>query len=314
LSGRFSDQQHLPVLLEESVHALVADPNGIYVDGTFGRGGHSRAILARLSDTGRLIAFDRDPEAVSAGHILAEADRRFSILQGRFGSIGSLLGQTHVLGPLSGILLDLGVSSPQLDAPGRGFSFSSEGPLDLRMDPGQGESAAQWLARAGEAEIARVLRDYGEERFARRIARDIVARRIHEPLTITTQLAALVARSVPTREPGKHPATRTFQALRIQVNDELKEIEQCLAQICDLLAVAGRLVVISFHSLEDRIVKRFMRAEALGPVLPKGLPVTAAESQGRLRVLGKPVRPSQAELEVNPRARSAIMRVAERLP
>jgi 16S rRNA (cytosine1402-N4)-methyltransferase len=206
------------------------------------------------------------------------------------------------------------VSSPQLDTAERGFSFSSDGPLDLRMDPREGHSAAQWLAQATEAEIAEVLRDFGEERFARRIARHIVAVRCESPLLTTTQLAGLVARSVPTREPGKHPATRTFQALRIRINEELSEIQECLRQSCDLLAQAGRLVVISFHSLEDRIVKRFMRAEALGPVLPKGLPVTAAESRGRLRILGKPVRPSATEIDANPRARSAIMRVAERLP
>lgn len=296
------------------MHALIVDPNGIYVDGTFGRGGHSRAILARLGDAGRLIAIDRDPEAVAAGRDLACADRRFSMVSGRFGSLTELLAQVGIHGNLGGLLLDLGVSSPQLDTAERGFSFSSDGPLDLRMDPREGQSAAQWLAQATEAEIAGVLRDFGEERFARRIARNIVAVRSENPVLTTTQLAALVARSVPTREPGKHPATRTFQALRIRINEELSEIQECLRQSCDLLAHAGRLVVISFHSLEDRIVKRFMRAEVLGPVLPKGLPVTAAESRGRLRILGKPVRPSAVEIEANPRARSAIMRVAERLP
>jgi 16S rRNA (cytosine1402-N4)-methyltransferase len=307
------EQQHLPVLLEESVHALVVDPNGIYVDGTFGRGGHSRAVLARLGESGRLIAIDRDPEAVDAGSELAHADRRFTMVSGRFGSITELLAHVGVQGNLCGLLLDFGVSSPQLDTAERGFSFSSEGPLDLRMDPTRGESAAQWLAHASDDEIVQVLFDFGEERFARRIARDIVAQRGERPLTTTTQLAALVARSVPTREPGKHPATRTFQALRIRINDELEEIQDCLRQSCDLLAGAGRLVVISFHSLEDRIVKRFMRTESRGPVLPKGLPVTAEESRGRLRILGKPVRPSPAEVASNPRARSAVMRVAERL-
>ncbi|WP_296805696.1 16S rRNA (cytosine(1402)-N(4))-methyltransferase RsmH [Thiocapsa sp.] len=307
------EQQHLPVLLEESVHALVVDPNGIYVDATFGRGGHSRAVLARLGETGRLIGIDRDPEAVSAGDALARTDRRFTMVSGRFGSISELLAQIGVQGNLCGLLLDFGVSSPQLDTPERGFSFSTEGPLDLRMDPTRGESAAQWLAHASDAEIVEVLFDFGEERFARRIARNIVAQRSESPLTTTTQLAALVARSVPTREPGKHPATRTFQALRIRINDELEEIQDCLRQSCELLAHAGRLVVISFHSLEDRIVKRFMRSESRGPVLPKGLPVTAAESRGRLRILGKPVRPAPAEVASNPRARSAIMRVAERL-
>ncbi len=295
------------------MHALVVDPNGIYVDGTFGRGGHSRAVLERLGETGRLIAIDRDPEAVCAGRELARTDRRFTMVSGRFGSIAELLACIGVQGNLCGLLLDFGVSSPQLDTAERGFSFSSEGPLDLRMDPTRGESAAQWLSRASEAEIVKVLFDFGEERFAKRIARNVVAQRSESPLTTTTQLAALVARSVPTREPGKHPATRTFQALRIRINDELDEIQDCLRQSCDLLAHAGRLVVISFHSLEDRIVKRFMRTEARGPVLPKGLPVTAEESLGRLRILGKPVRPSPAEVASNPRARSAIMRVAERL-
>ncbi|MCG6896621.1 MAG: 16S rRNA (cytosine(1402)-N(4))-methyltransferase RsmH [Thiocapsa sp.] len=308
------EQEHRPVLLEESVRALVVDSNGTYVDATFGRGGHSRAILTRLSDAGRLIAIDRDPEAVAAGRAFAAADRRFCAVRGRFGEITDLLAQVGVRGGLSGILLDLGVSSPQLDTAGRGFSFAVEGPLDLRMDPEQGESAAQWLAHASEDEIATILRDYGEERFARRIARSIVSARCKEPLATTTQLAGVVARSVPTREPGKHPATRTFQALRIRINEELDEIQRCLRQSCDLLATTGRLVVISFHSLEDRIVKRFMRRESDGLALPKGLPVTSAELHGRLRVLGKPLRPSAAEIQANPRARSAVLRVAERLP
>lgn len=296
------------------MQALVMDPNGTYVDGTFGRGGHSRAILGRLGTGGRLIAIDRDPDALAAGRALEQSDRRFSMLSGRFGSIGDLLAQIGVRGELAGLLLDLGVSSPQLDTAERGFSFSAEGPLDLRMDPREGESVAQWLAHASEAQITQVLFDFGEERFARRIARNIVAQRSDSPVLTTTQLAALVARSVPTREPGKHPATRTFQALRIRINEELSEVEACLRQSCDLLAQAGRLVVISFHSLEDRIVKRFMRRESLGPVLPKGLPVTAEDSRGRLRILGKPVRASAQEVASNPRARSAIMRIAERLP
>lgn len=295
------------------MRALVVDPNGTYVDATFGRGGHSRAILARLGDGGRLIAIDRDPEAVAAGCALAAADPRLLMVKGRFGAIADVLDGVGVRGGLSGVLLDLGVSSPQLDTAARGFSFASEGPLDLRMDPGQGESAAQWLAQASEGEIARILRDYGEERFARRVARSIVTARVRGPLATTTQLAELVARAVPTREPGKHPATRTFQALRIQINEELDELQHCLRQACDLLATAGRLVVISFHSLEDRVVKRFMRRESEGAAVPKGLPVTAAESRGRLRILGKPLRPAPAEIRANPRARSAILRVAERM-
>lgn len=295
------------------MQALVVDPGGTYVDGTFGRGGHSRAILSRLGVDGRLIGLDRDPDACEAGRRLAEHDQRFRMLYGRFSAVQGLLAQIGVRGPINGCLLDLGVSSPQLDVPERGFSFSAAGPLDLRMDPTQGESAAQWLARAQESEIARVLFEFGEERFSRRIARAIVTARGLAPLETTTVLAGVVARAVPTREPGKHPATRTFQALRIVVNDELNEVESGLSAACELLAPAGRLVVISFHSLEDRIVKRFMRNEARGATMPKGVPLVAQEVQGRLRVLGKPVRPGPDEVSANPRARSAIMRVAERL-
>lgn len=294
--------------------ALLTHPDGVYVDGTFGRGGHSRALLARLGAAGRLIALDRDPEAVAVGRALMDADPRFVIVQSRFGALREALAGLGCHGNLSGILLDIGVSSPQLDTPERGFSFSADGPLDMRMDPGQGESAAQWLARAGEDEIAALLREDGEERFARRIARAIVAARVQSPLDTTARLAELVARAVPTREPGKHPATRAFQALRIRVNDELNELRHALEQAVELLATGGRLAVISFHSLEDRIVKHFIRREAQGPRLPKGVPVRAVETAGRLRPLGGPQRPSSAELAANPRARSAMLRVAERLP
>jgi 16S rRNA (cytosine1402-N4)-methyltransferase len=303
---------HRPVLLEESVAALVTDSDGIYVDATFGRGGHSRAILARLSSVGRLIAIDRDPDAIRVARSLVAADSRFSIHHGRFGSIREAIAGAGVTGGLSGILLDLGVSSPQIDSAERGFSFCADGPLDMRMDPSTGESAAAWLARADQAEIAAVLRDFGEERFAKRIARVITEARVGSPILTTATLAELVARAVPTREPGKDPATRTFQALRIQVNDELNEVRRCLDEVCDLLTIAGRLVVISFHSLEDRIVKRFIRQEAQGPVFPKGVPVQAVDVIGRLRSIGKPVRPSAEETRSNPRARSAIMRIAER--
>ncbi|WP_295606451.1 16S rRNA (cytosine(1402)-N(4))-methyltransferase RsmH [uncultured Lamprocystis sp.] len=306
------DATHRPVLLEDSVQALAIDPNGTYVDGTFGRGGHARAILARLGSAGRLIAIDRDPEAIMAAGVLAATDPRLTAVQSPFGELAAAVSRVGVAGGVQGILLDLGVSSPQLDTAERGFSFMTDGPLDMRMDPSRGASAAVWLAHAEQGVIAAVLRDFGEERFAGRIARAIVTTRVHSPIQTTRQLADLVARAAPTREPGKHPATRTFQALRIQVNDELGELTRALAQVCDLLAVAGRLVVISFHSLEDRIVKRFIRDEARGPQFPKGLPVTAAETQGRLRALGKPVRPGPAETAGNPRARSAILRVAER--
>ena len=305
---------HKPVLLEESVSALLVQSDGIYVDGTFGRGGHSRAILARLGAAGRLLGFDRDPEAVAVGRALAAEDGRFSIHRGSFADIGRLLDEAGIDARLNGVLLDLGVSSPQLDTPERGFSFMADGPLDMRMDPDSGESAAQWLARAEQGEIATVLREFGEERFANRIARAIVETRAQTPLRTTAQLAELVARAVPKREPGKHPATRTFQAVRIQVNGELEALRRCLDQVCDRLAVGGRLAVISFHSLEDRLVKRFIRRESRGPELPKGVPARAVEVQGRLRPVGKSVRPSADEEAHNPRARSATLRVAERLP
>nr|WP_206171424.1 16S rRNA (cytosine(1402)-N(4))-methyltransferase RsmH [Thiorhodococcus mannitoliphagus] len=306
--------QHRSVLLEESVSALVVRPNGIYVDGTFGRGGHSRAILARLGAGGRLIGMDRDPQAVTLGAALEGEDARFSVLHTSFEAIGDVLLKAGVLGRVNGILLDLGVSSPQLDQPERGFSFNADGPLDMRMNPRAGMTAAAWLASASQEEIEVVLRDYGEERFAKRIARAIVKARAERPLETTSQLAELVSRAIPTREPGKHPATRTFQAVRIQVNDELGSLRRCLDQVCGLLDTAGRLVVISFHSLEDRIVKRFIRDEARGPLLPKGLPVQASQTQGRLRALGKALRPAADEIRSNPRSRSAVMRVAERLP
>lgn len=293
--------------------ALVVRPDGVYVDGTFGRGGHSRAILQRLGAEGRVIAMDRDPEAVAVGQALAREDGRFCMVHGSFEAIHDLLREAGVFDRVDGILLDLGVSSPQLDQPERGFSFSADGPLDMRMNPQTGLSAAAWLASAGQGEIEAMLRDLGEERFARRIARAIVQARAEQSIETTSQLAELVARAVPTREPGKHPATRTFQALRIRVNDELGALTRCLDQVCDLLDPAGRLVVISFHSLEDRIVKRFIRDEARGPRLPKGLPVQAAQARGRLRALGKVGRPSAEEVSGNPRARSAVMRVAERL-
>ncbi|MBK1642359.1 16S rRNA (cytosine(1402)-N(4))-methyltransferase [Chromatium okenii] len=298
---------HLPVLLEESVTALVHNPAGCYLDATFGRGGHSRAILARLNAAGRLIACDRDPAAIAAAQTLAAADPRFSIIHSPFSALA-----THLSQPVDGILLDLGVSSPQLDTAERGFSFSANGPLDMRMDPSCGESAAQWLAHATQTQLIEVLRDFGEERFAKRIANAIITARLERPLLTTTQLAELVTRAVPTREPGKHPATRTFQALRIHINNELTELQQCLTQMLLQLNTNGRFVVISFHSLEDRIVKQFIRREEQGPIFPKGLPIPYTAIQGRLRALNKPIRPAPAEVAANPRARSAIMRSAER--
>ena len=295
------------------MEALAIDPAGIYVDGTFGRGGHARALLARLGTAGNLLGLDRDPQAVAAGSTLAQRDPRFAIEHMPISRMAEVARRRGLFGRVSGVLLDLGVSSPQLEAPDRGFSFSVDGLLDMRMDTSDGQTAAQWLARAEEEEIARVLRDYGEERHAKRIAQAIVQARTERPLVTTRALGRIVAAASPSREPGKHPATRTFQAIRIHVNRELEELIACLAGVCGLLAASGRLVVISFHSLEDRIVKRFIRNEARGDRFPRGLPVTAREINTRLRPVGKPVRPSGAEVAANSRARSALMRVAERL-
>jgi 16S rRNA (cytosine1402-N4)-methyltransferase len=298
--------------LEEAVNGLNVRGDGTYVDCTFGRGGHSRLILARLGTNGRLIALDRDPQAVSAGGEIG--DGRFRMLHGRFSRLAELAARAGIA-QADGILLDLGVSSPQLEDPQRGFSFRFDAPLDMRMDPGSGRTAADWLAHAPEQEIREVIRTYGEERFAKQIAAAIVAARARGPVGTTRELAALVAKAVPTREPNQDPATRTFQALRIHVNQELEELSLALPQSVDLLAAAGRLVVISFHSLEDRIVKRFLREASRADRLPARLPVRARDlPRPRLQLIGRAVRPSDAEIAANPRARSAIMRVAERLP
>ncbi|HEY5791039.1 MAG TPA: 16S rRNA (cytosine(1402)-N(4))-methyltransferase RsmH [Gammaproteobacteria bacterium] len=303
---------HRPVLLAEVLLALQVRPDGCYLDGTFGRGGHSRAILAQLGPAGRLLALDKDPDAVAAGQRLA--DRRFTIERGSFAAMGAMLQRYGLAGALDGILLDLGVSSPQLDDPARGFSFLHDGPLDMRMDPDAGDSAAAWLARAEAEEIADVLWRYGEERHSRRIARAIVAARQQAPLLRTGQLAALVAGAVPRREPGKHPATRTFQALRIHLNRELDELRDGLGAAHAALAPGGRLAVISFHSLEDRIVKRYLRdCSRPRDDLPRDLPVQVTARPATLRLVGKPVHPQPQETAANPRARSAVLRVAERL-
>ena len=300
---------HVPVLLEESVAALRIQEDGIYVDGTFGRGGHSAAILAQLGVRGRLFAFDQDPEAIA--HRAIE-DPRLELIHGRFSTMHAALsgrGIHHV----AGVLLDLGVSSPQLDEARRGFSFTRDGPLDMRMDPTSGRSAADWLEHAEENEIREVVHAYGEERFAKGIARAIVAARALAPLRSTQQLAEVVGRAVRTREPGQHPATRTFQALRIHVNQELEELEVTLPRAAGLLEKGGRLAVVSFHSLEDRIVKRFMRDRSAADSLPKGLPVRAKDlPPPQLRLVGRAVRASEAETKRNPRARSATLRVAEK--
>jgi 16S rRNA (cytosine1402-N4)-methyltransferase len=303
--------EHRPVLLEETLAALAIRPQGVYVDATFGRGGHSRAILARLGPAGRLLALDRDPDAVAWGQTWA--DPRFRIAHAAFGALAQT-AHAHGIQVADGVLFDLGVSSPQLDTAERGFSFRFDAPLDMRMDTSQGHTAAEWLNQADEKEIARVLREYGEERFARSIARAIVAMRGQTPITTTGQLARLCAQAVCTREAGQDPATRTFQAIRIHLNRELEELAQALPQAVELLRPGGRLAVISFHSLEDRIVKRFMRAEERGADIPPEIPLTRdALPTGRLRVVGKPIRPSASEAAANPRARSAVLRVAERL-
>jgi 16S rRNA (cytosine1402-N4)-methyltransferase len=306
-----SASSHRTVLLDEAVDGLNVRADGTYVDCTYGRGGHSRLILARLGAKGRLIAMDRDPVAVEAGKKMR--DERFTILHGAFGQLRAVLARAGVA-TADGVLLDLGVSSPQLDEAARGFSFRHDAPLDMRMDTSTGITAAEWLATASANEIREVIRNYGEERFAKQIAAAIVAARARGPLCTTRELAALVAASVPTREPRQDPATRTFQALRIHVNQEIEELSLALPQCAELLAPSGRLVVISFHSLEDRIVKRYMRNESLADRLPARLPVRASElPQPRMRLVGRAVRPGDAEVTANPRARSAVMRVAERL-
>ncbi|HMV52504.1 MAG TPA: 16S rRNA (cytosine(1402)-N(4))-methyltransferase RsmH [Rhodocyclaceae bacterium] len=303
--------QHLSVLLEEAVEALAVRPEGTYVDATFGRGGHSRAILARLGGRGRLIALDRDLQAVEAGRQIA--DPRFELIHAPFSALAQVVQGCGVV-QVDGVLLDLGVSSPQLDEAGRGMSFRFDAPLDMRMDTSCGMTVAQWLATAETSEIRGVLRDYGEERFADAIAKAIVAARAERPVETTRQLAALVEKAVRTREPGQHPATRSFQALRIFINQELEELSLVLPQAASLLAPGGRLAVIAFHSLEDRIVKRFLRDESRPPQLPSRLPIRASElPQPRLKLLSKPIRPSDAEVAANPRARSAILRVAQRM-
>ncbi len=301
---------HRAVLLNEAVEGLNVRKDGVYVDCTFGRGGHSRLILSRLGRRGRLVAIDRDPGAVRAGGEIG--DERFSIMYGAFGQLAVLAARAGVA-QADGILLDLGVSSPQLEDAMRGFSFRQNAPLDMRMDTGRGITAADWLAAASESEIREVIRNHGEERFAKQIAAAIVAARARGPVGTTRELAAIVAEAVPTREPRQDPATRTFQAIRIHVNQELEELSLALPQCVDLLAPAGRLVVVSFHSLEDRIVKRFLREHARGEHLPARLPVRAAElSPPRLRLVGRARRPGPEEVAANPRARSAIMRVAEK--
>ncbi len=304
---------HRPVLLAEALAALAIRPDGFYVDATFGRGGHAAAILERLGSAGSLLALDRDPAAGEWARSEFGQDARFRFVQTRFSQLADMIEQRGLRGRVNGVLLDLGVSSPQLDDPARGFSFSRDGALDMRMDPTSGIGAAEWISRAGEAEIEQALAEFGEERFHRRIARAIAMARRQAPIATTARLAAIAAAAVPTREPGKHPATRTFQAIRIAVNDELRELRAVLPQVVRTLAPGGRMAVISFHSLEDRVVKRFMHEQARGMELPLDLPVTGLPQGRTLRVVGRAVRPAAAEIAINPRARSALLRVAERL-
>ncbi len=302
--------QHVTVLLAEAVDALNIQPGGTYIDGTFGRGGHSRLILERLGKDGRLIALDRDLAAVETARAIT--DPRFCICHSSFAGLGQTLRELGVE-KVDGVLLDLGISSPQIDQGERGFSFRLDGPLDMRMDTSKGRTAAEWLAQVPEDELREVIKSYGEERFAKQIARAVVAARAGEPLATTRQLAELVAKTVPRREPGQDPATRTFQAIRIFLNQELEELSLVLPQCIALLAPGGRLVTIAFHSLEDRIVKRFMQGEANRDTLPSRLPLRASElPQPRMRLIGKALRPSAAEVAANSRCRSAVMRVAER--
>ncbi|CAG7599193.1 16S rRNA (cytosine(1402)-N(4))-methyltransferase RsmH [Candidatus Vallotia tarda] len=305
---------HCPVLLDEAVNALITRTNGIYIDGTFGRGHHSRLVLTRIDSGARLIVFDKDPQAIQAAYQVA--DSRLDVVHGSFTKLREVLTSYGNI-RLSGILLDLGVSSPQIDDPARGFSFRHDGPLDMRMDPTCGESAAQWLAHVDERELIRVIRDYGEERFAIQIAKAISARRAASrylgPLERTSELAKIVGRSVKTREKGQDPATRTFQAIRIHINQELSELPIILETALESLEQGGRLVVISFHSLEDRIVKRFLQSNSRAPAINRYIPIRVADlPTPPLRILGR-VFASEAEVVANPRARSAVMRIAERV-
>ncbi len=304
---------HKPVLLEETLTALNIKPAGCYVDGTFGRGGHSQEIIKQLGENGKLLAFDKDPQAIMQANAIAANDDRLHVKQGSFTQLKQIINELGWQGKVDGIFLDLGVSSPQLDDAERGFSFRFDGPLDMRMDPEHGISASQWLASAEERDIMMVLFDYGEEKFARRIASAIVAARQEQPINTTKQLASIVAAANPSRERNKDPSTRTFQAIRIFINQELEDLKTCLAQAVEILAPGGRLVVISFHSLEDRIVKRFIREQCKGDDFPLDLPVMHTQLNQNMKMIGKAIKAGRAELDENPRARSAVMRVAERL-
>lgn len=308
-----SDAQHITVLLNEAVEALVTDTSGFYVDGTFGRGGHSALVLQQLAGDGRLLGIDKDLAAIATANARFATDSRFAIAHGSFAELAQLVEARGMTGKVTGVLLDLGVSSPQLDEAERGFSFMNDGPLDMRMDQTRGQSAADWVNSASEDEITWVFKEYGEERFAKRMARAIIAERQKSPFTRTKHLAEVIKEANPAWEKGKHPATRAFQAIRIQVNNELTDLDSVLEQALAVLAPGGRLVVISFHSLEDRAVKRFIRRQELGDPVPKGLPVREDQLNKRMRSLGKAIKASDEEVNANVRSRSAVMRVAEKL-
>ncbi|MGX4677570.1 16S rRNA (cytosine(1402)-N(4))-methyltransferase RsmH [SAR92 clade bacterium H246] len=304
---------HTTVLLHEAVDALVTDIDGFYVDGTFGRGGHVAELLGRLSGQGSVLAIDKDPQAISAGQERFAEDPRLQLFHGSFADLQNVAAEMGKTGDISGVLLDLGVSSPQLDQAERGFSFMRDGPLDMRMDTSRGMSAAEWIATADEQDIARVIKEYGEERFARRMASAVVKERVKAPITGTVQLAGILAAAHPAWERGKHPATKAFQAIRIFINRELEDLEDLLAQVIDNLKVGGRLVIISFHSLEDRRVKRFIRDQQQGIKLPKNLPIRDIDRGVRLVKVGKAIKPAVTEVDGNIRSRSAVMRIAERV-
>ncbi|MDO8345334.1 MAG: 16S rRNA (cytosine(1402)-N(4))-methyltransferase RsmH [Cellvibrio sp.] len=308
-----ADSQHITVLLNEAVAALVTDPSGFYVDGTFGRGGHSALVMQQLSADGRLLGIDKDLAAIATAKTRFADDARFAIAHGSFAELAQLVAERDMTGKVAGVLLDLGVSSPQLDEAERGFSFMQDGPLDMRMDQTRGQSAADWINTASEDDIIWVFREYGEERFAKRMARAILAERQKSPFTRTKHLAEVIKEANPAWEKGKHPATRAFQAIRIQVNNELTDLDSVLEQALAVLAPGGRLVVISFHSLEDRAVKRFIRRQELGDPVPKGLPLRDDQLNKRMRSLSKAVKASDEEINANVRSRSAVMRVAEKL-
>ncbi len=304
---------HETVLLKEAVESLNINESGVYIDGTFGRGGHSQKIIEELGPNGKLIVVDKDPQAIERAEEMFATDDRCLIFHGSFAEVDQYIESIGLAGKIDGVLLDLGVSSPQLDDAERGFSFSNDGPLDMRMDSSKGETAAEWIATADERDIAIVLKEYGEERFAKRVAKFIVERREEEPITTTGQLVSIISDAVPKKEKHKHPATRSFQAIRIFINRELDDLEECLGKTFDILDIEGRLVIISFHSLEDRMVKRFMRKNSTVMKLPPEIPIVPEELKPRMRLIGKANKASEVEIKQNPRARSAVMRVAERI-